>query len=151
VSQHTGELWPRRGGKVFPWAWISGEELEEVQAMPMQGLLLGTVMPMDAACPYVDGDGTANDPVFSGTIPHSLFVVARSRFFPLSWHHTRLLSRFCFIIQFILLLIQSCIPFPIAVFNKSLNRQCLLQRLGNGLILSGKELWAMLQISVGEL
>jgi hypothetical protein len=56
--------------------------------MPMQGSLLGTVMAMDAARPYVDGDGTANDLVFAGTIPHSLFVVARSLFFPLSWHHT---------------------------------------------------------------
>jgi hypothetical protein len=50
-----------------------------------------------------DGDGNGcRSSIFAGTTPHSLFVVARSRFFSLSWHHTRLLFRFCFIIQFIL-------------------------------------------------
>lgn len=50
--------------------------------MAMQGSLLRTVMAMAAARPYVDGDDTGAEQVFCGTIPHSLFVVARSRFYP---------------------------------------------------------------------
>jgi len=52
---------------------MSGKELEEVQAMPMQGSLLGTVMSMDAARPYVDGDDTAEDQFFCG-YDSTLFV-----------------------------------------------------------------------------
>ena len=38
--------------------------------MPMQELLLLTAIPMDAACRYVNGDDTADEQFFAGTIPY---------------------------------------------------------------------------------
>ena len=57
---------------------------------------------MDAARRYIGGDQHCGRTSFAGTIPKYSLAVARSRFLPVSWHDTRLLSQLRFKIQFVL-------------------------------------------------
>ena len=80
---------------------------------------------MDAAHPYVDGDDTADEQFFAGTIPNSLLEV--ERFFPFVMASQT--PAFPVSLQNSVHPITGLRSPPIAVFSKSLSRSCSFQRL----------------------